>query len=99
MFLNLALLPALLLATPVGWCRRLRLAGIGLAGLVAVHAFTLVALIRVYLCLQSSPGNFLCLAMLRGSYASGQIFAAVLWAALTWRFWLPPAAGLGAARG
>ncbi len=88
-YLNLALLPALLLATPVGWRKRLMLLGIGLAALVVVHALSLVTLVRGYICLQSDADSFWCNFLLRGAYASGQITAALLWAALTWKHWLP----------
>ena len=87
-YLNLALLPALVLATPVPWRERLRMLGLALLGLVLVHALTLVILVRAYLGLYLDPGNFFDLWLLRVAYTSGQIFAAVLWALLTWRFWL-----------
>ena len=86
-YLNLALLPALVLATPMPWRERLKLLGIAMAALVAVHALTLILLVRGYLGLYHSPESFFHLWLLRIAYASGQIFAAVLWALLTWRFW------------
>lgn len=88
-FLNLVLLPALLLATPGPIPGRLRLAGWGIALVVLVQALSLVGLVRGHLCLATSPGGFLCLWLLRLVYASGQLSAAALWALLAWRFWVP----------
>lgn len=88
-FLSLALLPALLLATPAPWRIRPLLVAGGLVLLWIVHALTLVVLVRGKLCLIGHPGSFACLWMLRLALASGQISAAVLWGLLTWRWWIP----------
>ncbi len=88
-FLSLALLPALLLATPAPWRTRPLLVAFGLVLLWIVHAMTLVVLVRGKLCLLGNPGSFACLWMLRLALASGQISAAVLWGLLTWRWWIP----------
>lgn len=88
LFLNMVLLPALVLATPAPIRDRLRLAAWAIPLLVMVQALSLVGLVRGQLCLAGSPGSFLCLWLLRLVYASGQLSAAVLWSILTWRFWL-----------
>lgn len=93
LFLNLALVPALLLATPVPIPERLRLLAWAIPLLLAVQTLSLIALVRGQLCLVSSPGSFPCLWLLRSVYASGQLSAAALWALLTWRYWLPGIAG------
>jgi len=86
-FLNLAVLPALLLATPIPWADRLRLVLIGFALMFLGHVLVSVLLVRASYCLQQAPGTFLCLFALRVSYTSGQVFAAVIWALLTWKYW------------
>ena len=62
-YLNLALLPALVLATPVPWRQRPRMLGFALPSLIAVHALTLM--VRASLGLYHSPGSFFCLWLLR----------------------------------
>lgn len=88
-FLSLALLPALLLATPAPWLDRIRLLGIGLLLLFCVHVVSIIGLVRETQCLVVKPGTFHCLWLLRLVYSSGQVFGAVLWALLTWRYWFP----------
>lgn len=88
-FLSLAMLPALLLATPIPFTKRLRLAGLGLLLLFPIHVFSIIGVMRGVLCLHAEKGTFHCLWLLRISYTSGQLFSAVLWGLLTWRYWLP----------
>ena len=100
LFLNMVLVPALVLATPASLAARLRLVGWAIPLILVVQTLALIGLVRGQLCLVSSPGSFLCLWQLRLVYASGQLSAALLWAGLTWRYWLPPgeaATGSGAA--
>lgn len=89
LFLNLALLPALLVATPAPWRDRLRLLLVGLAILFVAHVLCLIGLVRETQSLAAQPGVFHRLWLLRVIYLSGQIFAAVIWALLTWRYWFP----------
>ena len=88
LFLNLALVPALLLATPAPFRDSLRRLGWAIPLLWLVQTLSLIALARGQLCLSSAPGSFLCLWLLRLVYASGQLSAAVIWALLSWRYWL-----------
>ena len=88
-YLNLALLPPLLLATPVPLRTRLRLLAWGVLLLVACHVLAVVGLVRTYHCLQVDPESFLC-GWIRGTLkVSGQLFAVMQWALVTWRHWLP----------
>ena len=85
LFLSLAILPALILATPLPWRRRLALLGIGLATLWVVHGVAAFALVQTETCAQSSA---LCHWMRGNVIIGGQLFALGLWALLTWDFWL-----------
>ncbi len=88
-YLNLALVPALLAATPVAPARRLRLVALGLALLVAFHVLAVTGLVRTWWCLAQAPEHLGCRS-LRGSLkVSGQLFGVVQWALLTWSVWLP----------
>ena len=86
--LSLALLPALLLATPAPVGTRFRLLGLALMLMVVIHVLSIIGVMRGVQCLRESPGTFHCLWMLRLVYSSGQLFAAVLWVVLTWRYWI-----------
>ena len=88
-YLNLALVPALLAATPVPPRRRLVLLGWGLLLLVAFHVITVTGLVRTRWCLQQSPDAFLCQGTRSAFKVSGQLFGVVQWALLTWSVWLP----------
>jgi hypothetical protein len=94
--ISLALLPALLLATPAPVTTRLRLVALGLPLLFGVHVLSVVGLMRGTEHLRNAPGTFYWLWILRGVYASGQLFAAALWLLLSWRWWFS-AAGRSAA--
>jgi hypothetical protein len=88
-FLSLALLPALLAATPLSLAGRLRLVLIGIALLYVVHVVTVIAVFHVSICLVRTPGHTGC-TWLRGILlTSGQITGFAGWGLLTWRFWLP----------
>jgi len=89
MLLSLALLPALLLATPAPYLTRLRLLAIGVPLVFLSHVAWAIVLSRAVLCLRQAPGTFYCLWALRATYASGQFTAAALWVLLTWRYWFP----------
>jgi ABC-type maltose transport system permease subunit len=88
-FIGLLFLPPLLLATPTTVPDRLRLLGIGMVLLFIVQVLAMICLTRGMYCLTQKPGSFLCLWLLRLVYASGQISGAVVWASLTWRYWVP----------
>jgi hypothetical protein len=89
LFLDLALVPALLLPTPVALRVRLRLAGLGIVLVYVGHVIAVLALMRGMWCLVESPGNFVCNWILRIAYTSGQLFGAAIWGALAWRYWFP----------
>lgn len=88
-FLSLALVPALTLATPTTLRNRLRLTGLGLMLVFATHVAVMVGLMRAALWLIASPRSFLCLWLLRMLYVSGQLCGAAIWVLLTWRYWFP----------
>ena len=88
-YLNLALLPALLLATPVAWRQRLQMLGWGCLLLFALHVLSAVVIVRVTLCLHYDRENLFCKSLLVLFATGGQVFGVALWALLTWRYWLP----------
>ena len=90
LYLNLALLPALLLATPIDLVSRLRLLGWGVVLLFAFHVAMEISLLRVARCLDLDPGNRLCAWVWANLRIAGQSFAVLQWSLLTWRHWLPP---------
>lgn len=88
-YLNLALLPALLLATPVPFQQRMKLLGWGMALLLGVHALSAIALVYAEICVHYNPNNLGC-SLVEGLVGTGgQLFAVALWALLTWRSWFP----------
>ncbi len=92
-YLSLVTLPALLLATPVPWRKRLGWLALGLPLAFISHVLSAILLTRGTHCLQQAPGTFSCLWALRVAYTSGQLFAAAFWIPLTWRHWFPPERG------
>lgn len=93
LFLGLAFVPALLLATPAPLHVRLELLALGLLLLFGTEVLSLVGLMRGKLCLVESPGRFTCLWLLRIVYASGQILGLAVWALLAWSFFFPEVEG------
>lgn len=91
LYLNLALVPALLLATPLPPAARLRLLAVGLLLLVGFHVLTVTGLVRTWWCLHLDPQRFLCQWIRGGLKVSGQLFGILEWALLTWGTWLPAA--------
>ena len=87
-FLGLALLPALLMATPIDWSARLRLTGLGAVVLLATHVLMLVALVRVQRILLLDPydvfGSWVRLCIGIG----GQLSSFAIWGILSWRYWI-----------
>jgi hypothetical protein len=88
LLLGLPLGAALVVATPGPLRARLHWLGRAVAAIVLVEVASVTGLARGYLCLQSSPGDRVCLYLLRLVFASGQLGAVAVWAALTWRYWL-----------
>jgi hypothetical protein len=88
-YLNLVLLPALVLATPVRLEKRIRLLAIGMVLLFFWNALSMICLFRTQLCLMQNPESFVC-SWLKGlAMTSGQIGSVLGWAALTWGYWFP----------
>ena len=87
--LNLLLLPSLLLATPVGWRRRLALCGIGLIVLLGLQTMTAILWAKTSFCLVKDPDDALCNWLFYAFVTGGQFYAIAIWGLLTWRVWLP----------
>lgn len=88
-YLNLALLPALLLATPLPYRRRLQLLGWGMLALVGMHALSAIAIVQAEVCVHYDPDNLGC-TIVEGIFGmGGQLFAVTLWGLLTWHYWMP----------
>ncbi len=77
-FLSLALVPALLLATPAPIRTRFRLLGLGLPLVFLGHVLALIAMTRGIYALRQAPGTFYWLWILRIAYTSGQVVAATV---------------------
>lgn len=94
-YLNIALLPALVLATPMKLIERARTLLWGLLVMFGLHVISPVVIVRAMLGLYYDPESVLCHWLLFVFATGGQVFGVVLWALLTWRFWLehlvPPA--------
>jgi hypothetical protein len=90
-YLSLALLPALLLATPMRLGARLRLLGLGLLLLLACHVLTTLGLASSLRCVALRDQGLSCRFVAQNVKIGGQVSAALLWALLTWRYWLAPA--------
>ena len=87
-FLSLALVPALILATPAPWPARFRMLAIAIPVLFLVHVLTVVGIVRSQYCALLDPLNFGCRWLRRVVNTSGQLFGAGLWVVLTWRYWI-----------
>ena len=87
-YLSLALVPALILATPAPWSTRFRLLAIAIPILFVVHSLTIVGICRSQYCAMLDPYNFGCRWVRRVVNTSGQLFGAGLWVVLTWRYWV-----------
>ena len=90
-YLGVLFLPALLLATPVPWIRRLRLVGWGLLLLLLVQSVLLVAFLAAWVHYQrSDPGDDFYTWLTLVHSVAGQLAALPIWAGLTWRHWFLP---------
>lgn len=96
MFLGVALLPALLLATPVKLTDRLRLTGIGIVLLVLLYIPAGYMLVLSVRCLVNDPGSALCMWTKTTANIYGQLISIAVWALLSWHVWVPSGAGRGA---
>ncbi len=92
-YLSLALLPALVLATPVPLRDRLRWLLFSMPLLFASHVLAVLAMYWAYLVLRDEPRNLPYEVLYGLSVRSGQLIAVALWALFTWRFWIRPLAG------
>ena len=88
LFLNLIILPALLLATPVRTRERIRLLGKGLTLLVGIHVLSVSACVYG-LGLLEHPGGFLGSSLPSALRLGAQGVSIALWGLLTWRYWFP----------
>ena len=88
LYLNLALVPALLLATPLPLRRRLRLLAYAVPLIFVCHVAVEIGLVRVHYCLDVRPAHFLCAWIREHLLIAGQLLAVLQWAALTWS-WEP----------
>ncbi len=88
-FLSLALVPALLLATPAPILTRFRLLGVGLLLVFLGHVLALIVMTRGIYALKQTPGTLFWLWAVRIAYASGQVVSATVGVLLTWRYWVP----------
>jgi hypothetical protein len=85
-YLSLALVPALLLATPAPWRSRMRWLLIALPIVFLSHVLALLLLYHAHLALRGGAG--MPYTVLFGlASRSGQLVAVALWALSTWRFW------------
>lgn len=90
LYSNLVLLPALVLATPMAWRRRLVRLGWALVLLVLFHVLAEIGWVHTYRCMQVDPHNDLCRAISVNLEIGGPLFAVVQWALLCWGFWVAP---------
>lgn len=97
MLLGVALLPALLLATPVKLAHRLRLTGIGMLLLILVYIPAGLMLVLSVRCLASDPESVVCMWTKTSANMFGQLVSVAIWALLTWHIWLPSRAGTAGA--
>lgn len=85
LFLNLALVPALLLATPVSLGRRLSLLALGLPLVYVCHVATVLGLVWLPECAASNAACALLDRLLR---TGGQSAGFLQWGILTWKIWM-----------
>jgi len=89
MLLGVALLPALLLATPIKLSHRLRLTVIGTLLLLVAYIPAGLMLVLSVRCLANDPGNVVCVWGKTSANIFGQLTSVAIWALLTWHVWLP----------
>lgn len=88
-YLSLALLPAMLLATPVALLRRLRMLAVGALLLYLLHVVAGIGLVGTIRCLASDPDSTVCKWGKTVCNTYGQFATVVIWGLLTWDVWLP----------
>jgi len=87
-FLSLALVPTLLLATPAPLRDRLRWLLVSAPLVFASHVVAVLVLYRAHLVLRDDPGSLPYEVLFGLAVRSGQLVTLALWALFTWRFWL-----------
>lgn len=87
-FSGLALLPALLLATPAGMRERLRLLGTGLGALFVVHVVSVMGVLYFFAlaCYKNETARACVLAPSSLSFCS-HIGTFGVWGLMTWKYW------------
>jgi hypothetical protein len=91
LFLNLVILPPLLLASPGKLVHRVRALAVSGPFLVALDLMLFLVLLRTRLCLSGDPDGSLCVWGWGLLMTSGQVTAVLAWALLSRRFILPGA--------
>ncbi len=86
-YFSIVFLPALILATPLGFGRRLLLLSWGLPLLFIVHVLSTAGYFRAEFCFYLNPDNFLCNWLASFLSTGNQVFAIAIWGLLTWRYW------------
>lgn len=92
-YLNLILLPALLISTPAAWKRRLGWIAWGMGALFLIHVGSAVGIMHADRLVQMNAGDEFWRFVSRNLKLGGQVFALLLWAALSWSYWLPQRPG------
>lgn len=88
--MSLILLPALLLATPVGIRSRLGLLAAGLGLLVLLQVASHLLFVWAWVQYQDTdPQNPFYKLIVVSHSTAGQVYPVVLWGLITWRYWLP----------
>jgi|GEM_PF-2437072 len=89
-YMNLVLVPAIFLATPVGIKKRLHLFCRGVSLLLIVHVLSVTAFVYVWSTFYPIPEKHqLCQHIIALFSPGGQVFAVVIWCSLTWKHWFP----------
>ena len=89
LFLNLAILPALLLASPGKLVHRMRAVVLSVPALLALNLLLFLVLLRTRLCLSADPDGSLCVWAWGLLMTSGQVTAVLAWALLSRHAFLP----------
>lgn len=89
LFLNLAILPALLLASPGKLVHRMRLVVLSVPALLLLNLLLFLLLLRTRLCLSGDPDDSLCVWAWGLLMTSGQVTPVLAWALLSRNAFLP----------
>jgi hypothetical protein len=88
-YINLILLPALLVATPIRFRERLGLLARGVPILFGVHVASLIVCVHGMSCVCHDPASGTCQNLPGILTPGGQGMAVIVWGFLTWRYWFP----------